>query len=82
MPLYVVQGMGDMIGIDAEFVALEMEKAKVQQDGTRVVAKEGRQALARLSIIDNRTGKSVRQDVRSWKETAKERAWWIGNRSP
>jgi len=48
--------MGDIIGIDAEFVALEMEKASVLQDGTRVVAKEGRQALARLSIIDSRTG--------------------------
>ena len=50
--------MGDTIGIDAEFVALEMEKASVLQDGTRVVSKEGRQALARLSIIDNRTGES------------------------
>lgn len=54
-----MQGMGDIIGIDAEFVALEMEKASLLQDGTRVVSKEGRQALARLSIIDHRTGKSL-----------------------
>lgn len=50
------QGKGDLVGIDAEFVALEMETASVREDGTRVVSKEGRQALARLSVIDCRTG--------------------------
>jgi PAB-dependent poly(A)-specific ribonuclease subunit 2 len=48
------QGMGDLIALDAEFVALEMETAQLQADGTRIVSKEGRQALARLSVIDGR----------------------------
>jgi PAB-dependent poly(A)-specific ribonuclease subunit 2 len=43
-----------VIGIDAEFVQLEMEKASIREDGTRVVSKEGRQALARLSVLDAR----------------------------
>ena len=56
------QGKGDLVGIDAEFVALEMETASVREDGTRVVSKEGRQALARLSIIDCRTGLVLMDD--------------------
>jgi hypothetical protein len=48
-----------VIGIDAEFVAVEMEQAVVQKDGSRVVAREARQALARCSIIDDRTGASA-----------------------
>ena len=56
------QGKGDLVGIDAEFVALEMETASMREDGTRVVSKEGRQALARLSVIDCRTGLVLMDD--------------------
>jgi len=54
LPPSQLPGRGDMIGIDAEFVQLEMEKASMREDGTRVVSKEGRQALARLSVLDAR----------------------------
>ena len=59
---HATQGPGDLVGIDAEFVALEMETASVREDGTRVVSKEGRQALARLSMIDCRTGLVLTDD--------------------
>lgn len=54
LPPSQMPGRGDVIGIDAEFVQLEMEMASIREDGTRVVSKEGRQALARLSILDAR----------------------------
>ena len=54
LPPSQLPGRGDVIGIDAEFVQLEMEKASIREDGTRVVSKEGRQALARLSVLDAR----------------------------
>lgn len=34
----------------------------MREDGTRVVSKEGRQALARLSVIDCRTGLVLMDD--------------------
>lgn len=71
-----IQGKGDLVGIDAEFVALEMETASMREDGTRVVSKEGRQALARLSVIDCRTGLVLMDDYVLPSEV--RRGWWRG----
>ncbi|KDO35609.1 hypothetical protein SPRG_00453 [Saprolegnia parasitica CBS 223.65] len=46
---------GDRVAIDTEFVIVEMEEATLQTDGTRVVTKESRQALARVSLIHGET---------------------------
>ncbi len=45
---------GDRIAIDTEFVTVEMAEAIVKTDGTRVVLKESRQALARVSVISTK----------------------------
>lgn len=55
-------GRGDLVGIDAEFVQLEMETASVLETGARVVFKEGRQALARLSLLDVRSDQVMVDD--------------------
>ncbi|CAM9483935.1 unnamed protein product, partial [Chrysoparadoxa australica] len=44
-------GAGDVLAIDAEFVALELEEARLRTDGSRVVVKQGRQGLARVSVV-------------------------------
>ncbi|OQR98814.1 hypothetical protein ACHHYP_07866 [Achlya hypogyna] len=46
---------GDRVAIDTEFVIVEMEEATLQTDGTRIVTKESRQALARVSLIHGET---------------------------
>ncbi|ETW03111.1 hypothetical protein, variant 1 [Aphanomyces invadans] len=46
---------GDRVAIDTEFVIVEMEEATLQTDGTRVVIKESRQSLARVSVIHGET---------------------------
>jgi hypothetical protein len=47
-------GKGDLIAIDTEFVALSVEEAELKEDGTRQVRQLGRQAIARVSVIDAR----------------------------
>ncbi|OQS00044.1 PAB-dependent poly(A)-specific ribonuclease subunit 2, partial [Thraustotheca clavata] len=46
---------GDRVAIDTEFVIVEMEEATLQTDGTRIVTKESRQALARVTLIHGET---------------------------
>jgi len=45
-------GRGELIAIDSEFVSLETGATVVQSDGARVATSMGRQALARLSVVD------------------------------
>lgn len=48
-------GAGDVIAFDAEFVSVEMEKAVIDAGGKRTVQNEGRQVVARMSLVDART---------------------------
>ena len=43
---------GDLIAFDGEFVSVELERASVNDEGQRVVSDEGRQVLARISLVD------------------------------
>lgn len=43
---------GDLVAFDGEFVSVEAERAEVNKEGHRVVSDEGRQVLARISIVD------------------------------
>ena len=43
---------GEIVGFDAEFVSVETEKSTVNADGLRVISTEGRQVVARISLID------------------------------
>ena len=47
-------GRGDLVAIDCEFVALDLEEAEVMADGRRVVRKEMRLSLGRVSVLDGR----------------------------
>lgn len=51
---------GTIVAIDAEFVALELEEARLRSDGSRVVTREGRQGLARVSALNARGEVSCR----------------------
>ncbi|RQM24821.1 hypothetical protein B5M09_001115 [Aphanomyces astaci] len=53
---------GDRVAIDTEFVIVEMEEATLQTDGTRVVIKESRQSLARVSVIHGETDAVIVDD--------------------
>ena len=45
--------MGDeqIVGIDAEFVALTAEETELRMDGTNVVTKTSRMSLGRVSVV-------------------------------
>lgn len=45
-------GKGTLVAFDAEFVATESEKASLSAGGQRIVSDDGRQVLARISLID------------------------------
>lgn len=45
-------GPGDLIAFDGEFVSVEAERATINAEGQRVVTEEGRQVLARISLVD------------------------------
>eukprot|EP00752_Nemacystus_decipiens_P004347 g3971.t1 len=47
-------GKGDIVAIDAEFVSLTVEESRLRGDGSKVVTKQGRQSLARVSALDGR----------------------------
>jgi PAB-dependent poly(A)-specific ribonuclease subunit 2 len=42
---------GDLIAFDAEFVSVEVERSELNSSGHRVVSDEGRQVLARISLV-------------------------------
>jgi hypothetical protein len=45
-------GAGDLIAFDGEFVSVSLEKSMINMAGERVVSEEGRQVLARISLLD------------------------------
>lgn len=49
-------GNGDLVAFDAEFVAVAEEESMLTLTGSKVVLRETRHALARISVIDGRAG--------------------------
>jgi len=49
-------GKGDLVAFDAEFVAVAEEESVLTLTGSKVVVRETRHALARISVIDGRSG--------------------------
>lgn len=47
-----IPGPGDLIAFDGEFVSVALEKSAINATGQRVVSEEGRQVLARISLLD------------------------------
>jgi WD40 repeat protein len=53
----------EMVAFDGEFVSVELSNSKISADGQRIVNSDGRQVLARISIIDDaEAGKAQAQD--------------------
>ena len=48
----LLPGRGFLVAFDGEFVSVELERAVVNAAGNRVVAEEGRQVLARISLVE------------------------------
>ena len=55
-------GPGDAVAFDAEFVSVEVENALIDSAGKRTVHKEGRQVVARMSLVDARTNAVLLDD--------------------
>jgi len=55
-------GRGDLVAFDAEFVSVQHEESILTSSGSKVTVREGRNALARMSLIDCRTGKVIIDD--------------------
>mmetsp|Transcript_35922 Transcript_35922/g.54618 ORF Transcript_35922/g.54618 Transcript_35922/m.54618 type:complete len:534 (-) Transcript_35922:49-1650(-) len=55
-------GEGDLVAIDAEFVRVQHEESIITATGSKKTINEGRNALARMSIIDCRTGSVIIDD--------------------
>ena len=55
-------GKGDLIAFDAEFVSVQEEEATLTKLGSKVTLREVRHAVARISVIDCRTGKPLIDD--------------------
>lgn len=53
---------GDLIGIDTEFVLVEMEQYEILANGSRIVTREGRQSLARVSLVDRNMQQAIVDD--------------------
>ena len=50
-------GPGDLIAFDAEFVAVAEEESMLTPQGSKVVVRETRHAIARISLLDGRNGR-------------------------
>jgi hypothetical protein len=46
--------IGEVVALDGEFVSVEAAKASVDSNGKRIASSDGRQFLARISIIDDK----------------------------
>jgi Exonuclease len=55
-------GLGELVAFDAEFVSLQEEEATLTDAGSKVVVRETRYAVARISLIDCRSGAVVLDD--------------------
>ena len=50
-PGAICVGDEQIVGIDAEFVALTAEETELRMDGTNVVTKTSRMSLGRVSVV-------------------------------
>mmetsp|Transcript_2153 Transcript_2153/g.3958 ORF Transcript_2153/g.3958 Transcript_2153/m.3958 type:complete len:1509 (+) Transcript_2153:268-4794(+) len=53
---------GDTIAFDAEFVQVENEASVLTATGSRIVTREGRNAIGRISLLDSNSGKELVDD--------------------
>jgi len=52
----------DLVAFDAEFVQVQFEDSILTASGSKMVLREGRNALGRMSLIDCRTGRTIVDD--------------------
>jgi PAB-dependent poly(A)-specific ribonuclease subunit 2 len=55
-------GEGDLIALDAEFVSVQEEDVEMSESGDKIVIRETRHVLARISVIDCRTDRIIIDD--------------------
>jgi PAB-dependent poly(A)-specific ribonuclease subunit 2 len=55
-------GEGDLIALDAEFVSVQEEDVEMSESGDKLVIRETRHVLARVSVIDCRTERVIIDD--------------------
>jgi len=55
-------GIGDIVALDAEFVSVQEEESILGDNGNKIVLRETRHALARISVIDCQTGNIIIDD--------------------
>lgn len=55
-------GRGDLIAFDAEFVSIQEEEASLTEVGSKMVVRETRYAVGRISIVDCRTRRVIVDD--------------------
>lgn len=60
--LHVLPGEGDLVAFDAEFVSVQEEESTLSESGSKLVVRETRYAVARISVIDCRTDSVVVDD--------------------
>ena len=51
----VLPGKGDIVAFDAEFVAVAEEESTLTTSGSKLIIRETRHAIARISVVDGRT---------------------------
>lgn len=57
-----IQSFNNLIAIDAEFVQVQHEDSILTATGSKMILREGRNALGRMSIIDCKTGNTILDD--------------------
>jgi PAB-dependent poly(A)-specific ribonuclease subunit 2 len=55
-------GAGDLVALDAEFVSIQEEDTEMSESGDKIIIRETRHALARISVIDCRTDRVIIDD--------------------
>ena len=58
----MLPGDGDLIAFDAEFVCVQEEASELTDRGSKVTVRETRLALARMSVIDCKSGTVILDD--------------------